>query len=104
MLDGVTAAETKELTARFATEADPVVRLELLSAGASAERTAELHELVTKGLLPAQPESVRLQALHLAKDNFPELVEAAVHDGNETIRVYAEALLDPGRSGSKIRE
>lgn len=104
MVDGVSDEETQQLGKLFASSPSTAITQEILSSAAMAEASPALQNLIEKALTPTQPEKIRMLALHLANDHYPQIVQRLLSDSDENIRLHAEALLDAGRRGTEFRE
>jgi hypothetical protein len=104
LVDGVDEREVAELARLLKLNPPALVRQEIISAASLGESSADLRHILKTGLNSAQPLAVRIQALHVAQDHFPDLVTAMTQDLDEDLRLQAESLQDPGRQGSDYRE
>jgi len=104
LVDGVDEREVSELARLMKLSPPALVRQEIISVASLGETSADLRNILENGLNSAQPLAVRIQALHVAQDHFPDLVAAMTQDHDEDLRLQAESLQDPGRQGSDYRE
>lgn len=104
MADGVNEQEAEHLDRLMSSAQDPDITREILSSATLAETSPALRRLIEKGLQTNQAEQVRMLALHLAQDHYPDIVQRTLTDADEVIRLHAEMLLDAGRRGSDFRE
>lgn len=103
-VNGVDEGEVSALAQLMVAGQDEIVSQEIISSASLAETSSDLRTIIEAGLKNTQPLPVRIQALHVAMDHFPSLVQAMTKDADEDVRLQAESLLDPGRQGSEFRE
>ncbi len=104
LVDGINDQEMNALTLLISSPPGSDITQEILSSATLAEASPALLALIEKGLSSTQSARVRMLALHLAKDHYPEIVQRVLTDTDENLRLHAEALLDAGRQGTEFRE
>lgn len=104
LVDGINDQEMNGLNQLISSPQGSDITQEILSSATLADASPALLALIEKGLSSTQSARVRMLALHLAKDHYPEIVQRVLTDTDETLRLHAEALLDAGRQGTEFRE
>jgi hypothetical protein len=104
MVDGISHHEAEALAIHMIYSRSVALTKAILSTASLAETSPHLRAILDHALRSTQPLEIRMQALHIANDHYPDLVSSLTTDAAEDLRLQAMALLDPGQQGGGFRE